>query len=694
MREELKKYYIHYRWLLIILLFIAIKLFTSLILFDTSDDISLLKYDKQYFEVLERYSGTLTDEKEQALFAEFDEINQAVSQASAVDSQLLGGRITAEEYDARLEELKPVTSKQQGFMLVFEQYQYVFGDKENRQLIFTRGWEKLFDSQSLDWLLTVLIVLLVSQMFAREYETGMSQILLPAKKGRKALCAKKLAICLATSLILTVIFTAVDIFSAARIGLGNFSAPLQSLSVYSRSPRNISLIEALALTSVLKVFGYVFFAVIVLLISAFTKKLLPTLCISLGAMLMQTAAFGESNFKYKYAQPYGFMISNGYLKGSDTGDNPVFIALTTSELVTTVTVSLMVFAVLCVLSVFMFSTGGKVKLRKKAAVTALCLPVLLLSGCSSDSEDYTAKYYKSKFSNYAENSQFIFYTSFNDQGLIIDKQTGEECEFVLDPFFGGGTMLSKPFVTEESAYYVRNNALYLEVVHRDLNDMSEEVIYKSGSEQRRLFLGLGKTDGSGLLSFTVNDIYVNDKYIYLSTVDHSNNYAVLQINRLTSSAREIVTDLSVYGSFFDGTDIYYIATDYSLKRYDAQKDKVEKFIADRVNNFIFTDNAVFYANIVDGYKLYMCGRNGENPRKVSDNPVKEFATDNEHLYYVASRTTTGPVYRVSLDGTGEELFYDGNGNEVLDVEAFANYGKLFVRTTDGNGNYFDERIEK
>ena len=258
MIEELRKYFFHYRWLAVIFSFLLLKFIVSLFT-PYSTDATIEQSKTQYINYLSEFGGKLTPEKEQAILEEFDRINDASNETNTVREQFLKGEINKTVFSEKISELSKITSREDVFLKIFEQYEYAVQNSDRREIIYTAGWQQLLTNESPDLLLVLLIVILGSQTFAREYENGMIEILLTSKNGRNSLAAKKFTVNILTSAGCTVLFVLVNIFSAVSLGLNNFSSPLESLPEFYNTPEHISLIEALVLTSLIKFWGTPFF---------------------------------------------------------------------------------------------------------------------------------------------------------------------------------------------------------------------------------------------------------------------------------------------------------------------------------------------------------------------------------------------------------------------------------------------------
>lgn len=662
MIEELRKYFFHYRWLAVIFSFLLLKFIVSLFT-PYLTDATIEQSKTQYINYLSVFGGKLTPEKEQAILEEFDRINYASNETNTVREQFLKGEINKTVFSEKISELSKITSREDVFLKIFEQYEYAVQNSDRREIIYTAGWQQLLTNESPDLLLVLLIVILGSQTFAREYENGMIKILLTSKNGRNSLAAKKFTVNILTSAGCTVLFVLVNIFSAVSLGLNNFSAPLESLPEFYNTPEHISLIEALVLTSLIKIWGYSFFSLLVQIVSATIKKTLPTMCVSFGFVLIQYAGFGATDFKYRYAVPYGLMLACGYLKGENDTGNVHFSPIYPEELGGIITATVLIFVLLAIFLISSYST--KKRLKKFALFVSISI---LLCGCENQSEDI--QMFRLNGTEWTDSSEYVF--SYLKNGTMINKATGESIDFIRDPFYdiktdSDKTPITAPiFATNNKAYFLYDNGVSIVIKERNLVDMSDRIIYQSAGNERDYFLGLGHSYAN-THSYTINGFFLNDSFIYFIT-----DRGITRINRLTSCLTEIITDPKIENVIFDGTDIYYISSDYTLVKYFSDSGTTEQVISDKISDCVIIGNKIYYSSIQDGNRLYMCGLDGNEKVKLADYPIKSMTTDGEYIYYISSEELCGNVYRTTADGTVTEIFYDGNAYFIYTFDGYEN----------------------
>lgn len=218
--------------------------------------------------------------------------------------------------------------KQGGFNIVYSQYEYIKKDINRRYFLYTQGWDALLGKEQLDWTLMLLLMMVITPVFAFEYESGMYQILLSCKKGEKSLAFSKIIVIIVISAALSAAFSIMEfLFINFKLGLQNGDFPIQSLEFYSTAIHNISLIKSFILMSVIKVAGYCFFSLLISFFSVVTKKTLVSLFAGGTIILIPYFLAPLGELRYKIPIPLGFMLSNGYFRGN--GQN--FKAITVNQ---------------------------------------------------------------------------------------------------------------------------------------------------------------------------------------------------------------------------------------------------------------------------------------------------------------------------------------------------------------------------
>lgn len=313
---ELNKILFKRRGLLLILLFFGIKLAT--LAFGTANVNALIEQNRDvYLSYVQKVTGPLTAEKQRKIEADHQAITDAQAKSAAIDSDFMSGKITEGEYSAQIAQVQVILKKADGFQIFYDQYQYVLQNTDRRYFLYTNGWKALLSSDALDVVLVLLVLVLAVPVFTQEYELDMAPLLLSSARGRGRLAVQKIAAAVLLSAVASLLFSAGSYgYYAIRYGLPAGSAPLQSVPFFSGSAYNLSLFQAFLFVCAIKAAGYALFAVMVLLLGALCKRTLPALFAGLGLAVLPWLLFLSGSLKYRLPLPLGFMLANGYLRGT------------------------------------------------------------------------------------------------------------------------------------------------------------------------------------------------------------------------------------------------------------------------------------------------------------------------------------------------------------------------------------------
>lgn len=317
---EFNKIFFKQKGLMFILLFICIKV---IVLFSaTSYSIETTEENRNlYKEYLMNVSGKLTIEKEAYIKNEKEQLDNLNSEKNQVINDYRIGKIDDNEYILRLNEVDNKLKNSDAFKIIYDQYQYVKQDPDNRYFLYINGWTNLLVPERPDIILIFLLLLIIAPIFTYEYEKGMIYLILTSKKGRGITPAYKILAASIITMILTVIFSIIEyIYCELKYGLPSGDFPLQSIVFFKTSTYQLSLTQTYLYISLIKVIGFLVFAYLIIFVSVIAKKIVPTLFASLSITLIPYFLYLNSSIKYKLPLPLGFMIGSGYFRGTENSN--------------------------------------------------------------------------------------------------------------------------------------------------------------------------------------------------------------------------------------------------------------------------------------------------------------------------------------------------------------------------------------
>lgn len=312
---ELKKVLYYNKGLLFIILFFVIKIF-SLILMDTPANLEMQTEEASYQYYLDKVQGGMTEEKISFFKEEAYELAQAKSEVQIINNLYYDGKLSREEYNNQFEVLKNKLILSKGFDVVYEQYLYAMENTDNRYLLSSNGWNGLLANETLNWSLYILLFLLIAPIFCDEIGSNMTIILYTQNNGGRNIAKYKIIIAVTIGVVLSVVNSIIDYsFYKMKYSLDHGTYPLQSLSYFGSSTKNISLAEGFFTIHGIKVLGVICLTIFILFFSIYLKNYSLVLLINTTFILLPFYTFSLQSFKYLIPGPLGLLLGTGFLRG-------------------------------------------------------------------------------------------------------------------------------------------------------------------------------------------------------------------------------------------------------------------------------------------------------------------------------------------------------------------------------------------
>ena len=274
-RAEMYKLLISNYNVIFILLFLFVKLICVNTYSAIEDTTGNLLY-KEYMEVL---SGELTVEKEQYIYDERIRLDDILSQKDNMKEMYDEGNITRNEYSIFLSEYYETEEKNKQFVIIEEQFNAIKQKQEEGNsdiepwFVYDTGWKKLMQ-MPLEWNLWIVIIILFSGIFAKEYQQGsFADIMRTTFYGRLYTYTQKYKLAIIGALLLSIIWYSIEIiwiFHMYDMPMSN--APVQSISDFRMVKYGISIGGYTVIQYFIRMLYAVLLASIVTSVSEITKK--------------------------------------------------------------------------------------------------------------------------------------------------------------------------------------------------------------------------------------------------------------------------------------------------------------------------------------------------------------------------------------------------------------------------------------
>lgn len=678
---ELKKMLFYQKGLYFISVFFVLSMATLLI-FDTPKNPDIEMNSEQYSFYLNQVNGALTDKKEEFLTNESKRISKANVELERAYNDYHDEKISEDELLKVSGSLEELVKNESGFKVIFNQYTYIRENPDNRYFLSTNGWDGLLSTDNLDLLFLLLLLVLVTPVFCSEFASEMDSLHLTVKKGTCVHAVTKVVLVLMTVIALCLITSLFRYgFFQIKYGLENGDYPLQSLSYFGTSTKSMTLFSGFIWSTILKIFGHLSFAMLIMLCSVWTKKYALTLFSSTAVILLPYFGLSMESTKYFLPGPLAFMVSTGFFRGSEFEYNIVTdqmdvmfeeISMMTMFILFLITLCINIGAMIVIITRHTNVWGVKKKrrwLKSSSMMLVLCLTVSTLAGCTSNQnmKHYDIYNYSSRQS--FENDRYRFYvdeTNLDDIRLVFeDKNSGEIKNLIRNPMQSLTRVETSIYGNGPLVYYMKHESEKLRgfayrneergrffIIEVDTQTFDETIIFeKNINSHEDNFLGLNSVDSvdSGFY-LGIDSFFLDEKSIYFIVQDE-----IRRVDRLTGKSNVIIRAPLLTSVAFDGQHIYYFNEKYQVVKYDTITDS-ETVLPDIVTTyFVLTDTELLFLNRKDQYKIYAMNLDDFTIQKIADKPVLSFTYDDQYIFYESRDDLR--KYRIDRDGENDTLIH-------------------------------------
>ena len=652
---ELKKIMIWQRGALYLGLVLLLSVFL-LIMSDSPYDSSMEQYKNEYEWYLDKVNGYCNADKAAYLEQEALEIAEAKRNINAVLESYYDGKISEDEYDRLSTEYNAILEKQDGFEVIYQQYLYICENTGNRYFLQRNGWAGLLNGGTLNFQLVFGILLFVTPVFCSEYSCQMDALILTVKEGRKSSRYKILIILLGVLLLCISVSLMEYIFYSIKYGLPDGDYPIQSLCYFADSSKAVTLFEGYLYIGLLRCFGGIFMAILLMFISVLTKKYTPTLLAGAATVILPYIGLSKT-WIYHLPLPLPFLLGTDFFSGSIISNDAltgeamtVFSEVSTVSLWILLSVSFVI-CILAILWIFRCSTNRWQRNVGKKYVSSLVLIFCLLftmTGCSGDDEKGSPVYNSSAV--YDGMGYEIIQDTETLHYLLKNNLTGETIDLVRSPMFGVFSDEEKVmcyFVNPTCLYYTtlttqchvdrignyNSSTTMVSVIELNLSTFEEKTIFEQVTDSGHSILGI---------EYETGDKWEFLQYHFAFFMNHDDlffvgNDGIRKVNRYTKSITKI--DIPTNGNIaFDGENIFYRSEQSVLTRYDISTNKTVLYENIIVSDFCMDEKFIYYVSRTDQSAVYACDKEGNYKRLISDIPAMAVTCDTEHIYVLEKQS--------------------------------------------------------
>ena len=653
---EVKKIMLHQRGLFytaLVLLFGTVWLALS----DSPINNAMEQYKNEYEWYLEKVNGYCTDESSLYLEQEAGRIAEAKEKQSTLLENYYDGKISESEYKKESREIEKVLEHQNGFEVIYQQYLYICENAGNRCFLQTNGWMGLLGKDTLNFILFLGILLLVTPVFCSEYSCQMDTLILTSREGRKS-SLYKLLIMIVVVLFLSLSISLIEYgFYRFKYGLPDGDYPIQSIRYFADSSKSISLLEGYVYIGLLQMFGGVFLTILLMFISVLAKRYAITLLIGAVSVIIPYIGLSKTCI-YRLPLPLPFLLGTDFFAGnivlSDAlmgDDKIIFAEVDTATLLTLLFVSILLCTLAAVWILRCNSNRWLIKSRQKkraAAFTVMLSLALVVTGCSGRGKIKSAVY------NSSANYDCMGYEIIRDAGTfdyyLKNTSTGETYPLACSPMFGVfsdeeevrafyvcppylyyTTSVMESYVNRVGNY--NSNITKVSVIELNLDTFEEKTIFEQITNSGRSLFGIDYEMGDKwkFLDFHYA-FFLNDEIIFFV-----GNDGITQVNRF--NGKIVKLDIPTNGNIsFDGESIFYKNEQEVLTRYYVSDNETYTYENIVAYDFCMDEQSIYYVSRTDGGCLYSCGKDGNNKELISNIPAMAVTCDTSNIYVLAKES--------------------------------------------------------
>ncbi len=315
-RYELAKHVLNSRGILLIVLTLTAKILISQITFapDTSE------YEVIYRNYIADLGGEITAAQDSYISDEMAYISVSLADYTTAYDRYDAGKITYDEYRTITEKKNYAELVQQPFEKVQQRQSYLSGilnreeEYSNIRYVYEEGLLRLLFS-GLDIPLVLLMLVLYSDLFAAEYQSGFIMILSLTKRGGRHTFFAKFALCAAVTTVLKLMFSAADLFFLVKYyGTEYLSAGVMSVPDLASLRWDMTVGKYLLLFNLAGWMGCLLLSAAAASLSLLTRNRLTAAVITMGAVFIPVflEIFGISVL---HSVNPGVLLSPSLLKG-------------------------------------------------------------------------------------------------------------------------------------------------------------------------------------------------------------------------------------------------------------------------------------------------------------------------------------------------------------------------------------------
>ena len=551
-RWQIKKLFAKNGGILVILAYIVLLLFIGTLPSDSFESPALRLAMSDYYQ---KYGGKLTDQKAYEIEEHYQDILAADVRWNEAIQEYENQNISREEFQEIEKTLRDLKNEKRAFEKFYIRYQYCAQDPERRYLVDTQGWSALMEVSNPDYLMILFAIILAAIMDKADVGRNISSLIKTTRFGKGVFLLTRWITAFVSSILIVLVTIGINtILTAEEYTMNCGSAPLQSVSLFSKSTYQITILQGFLLGSLIRLIGLGYCSLLTVCFSELCYNVVLGSFCGVVVGILPYFVFNEG-FKYlKLPFPTGMVQGFSYLHGVEMGGM--------QSLNTLVRIAIGAIVVLTVLGILIILRGRRVVRFKEIAVLCLVMTVLL-SGCGTRTT-ISMVYSVHDPLFLVETDKYYVYKG---KGMTVrEKKTGIE-----RPLF------DDPLESDEE----KMNICYMRAVHNTLfflyrnanNNQIIQSINLDTGERKTLYEEMAY--GQDVSVFDVA-LWQRPGMTYDQTCNLINNFLIIEDKLILLRGESITviqhrTETVLYEGYYwstttDGQEIYFINGDRALCR--------------------------------------------------------------------------------------------------------------------------------
>ena len=682
---EARKLLLYQRGWILLLAALLLRL-AATILWSPSIDPAIEAYKDDYLTMLAPFEGALTDEHKDGIEKLSTRMNDAEMENDRLLSDFFAGKINESTFRMQTRENNELLNKKPAFNLLFLQYAVAREAPESRYLLYTNGWQSLFQHNPYDFILYFALLLLLAPIFLQESKSDMWDLLLTTNAGERRTVLAKLALAFTLTLgLLSAAFLFDLSIATIRYGLPHASFPFQSIPLFRSSSRTLTLVQATGVLLGLRLVGGLWLASLILVLANATRRYSVTLmgAASLLTIPLLLATYNQNAYLFG---PVGLLLGTPILRGDESRSisydfdslGHVFTEWSNSILIVLLSIALFMSLGLSIYLVLNRSNRWRknqhLKTRKPTRIPFALLVISLASlsiSCSSitnyEERTDTAVFNSHSAKAYAWRDYRIFVDHNSDSPgylRLLNVKTDEQTALLRLP-------LLKENQEFETNFFAHDHLLYLLFREGETgkSDRPSMLVYELNLEtfelrpifQKRFIsafeLSLGLPPGN----IDINDIEqygsIYNFFIYRDKLYYDDStYRQIKSLDLRNGQIAYVADRNAGSYSFQDGRLYTTDSASQVVWLDLNSGDKGSLEGVYATSFIVDGDQLFYQNRLDDLRLYAYSLSRRESWPISEeNVLAGFHVSQDHIYFESTVQGQIHLYVASKDGASQRL---------------------------------------